>query len=392
MTESARNPHLSFSRLSRYEQCPQSYRLHYLDKLPSEPGLPLRFGTVLHAVLEALVKEAIDERLQGPLSEERALDFFQAAWQAEELSGLPLFEEGLQICRSFVREQGRFDWQRVLAVEQSFRLQVGRFAVVGSIDRVDQLDDDTIEIIDYKSNHQLFSREELEGSLQLALYHAAARTLWPWAKHIRLSYWLLRHDVRQQTVRTEQQIADALSYAEMLGAQMEAAESFPARISANCAYCDHRQACDAYAQALTGQRTFLCEDLTNLVDLAREREEVASRARVLYTRKEELEEVLKVHLQDKEQLELGGVRYRLLPTSSVEYPVEPTLSLLANATGQPKDELAARLLSIDKKGLELVLREHGKQVPRARVALLKTELEAHAKTTFSTRFWAKEMP
>ncbi len=391
MTDSVRNPHLSFSRLHRYEQCPQSYRLHYLDKLPSEPGEPLRFGSALHAVLEALVKEAIDERRQGPLSEARALEFFREAWCAEELSGLPLFEEGLQICRDFVREQGAFDFQRVLAVEQSFRIQVGRFAVVGSIDRVDQIDDDTLEIIDYKSNHQLFSREDVDGSLQLALYHAAARTLWPWAKHIRLSYWLLRHNVRQQTVRTEQQISDALRYAEMLGEQLETADCFPARLSANCAYCEHRRDCDAYAQALTGQRTFLCEDLTNLVDLAREREQVASLARVLYARKEELEDVLKVHLQDKEQLELGGVRYRLLPTSSVEYPVEPTLSLLATATGLPQEQLAERLLCIDKKALELVLREHATSAPRARVALLKTELAAHAKTTYSTRFWAKEV-
>ncbi|MBK7537535.1 MAG: PD-(D/E)XK nuclease family protein [Myxococcales bacterium] len=391
MTESSRNPHLSFSRLSRYEQCPRSYYLHYRDKLPAEPGMPLRFGTVLHAALEALLKEAIDEQLVGPLSVERALAFYQAAWLAEGLSGLELFEQGLHICRAFVRVQGVLDWRHVLAVEQDFRLQVGEFTVVGCIDRVDKLDDESIEIIDYKSNYQLFSREEVDSSLQLALYQAAAQTLWPWAKNIRLSYWLLRHDLRQVTVRTGQQISDALTYVEMLGRQIEAAASFPPQVSANCAYCDHRHHCDAYAQALTGARSVVCADLTNLVELAREREEVASLSRVLYARKQELEEVLKAHLQDKEQLELGGVRYRLLPTSTVEYPIEPTLSLLADATGAPKEQLATKLLAIDKKAFDQVLAEVGKQLPRARVALLKAEIDAHASTRYSTRFWAKGM-
>ena len=48
----SRNDHLSFSRLSRFETCPLSYRLHYLDKHKAEPGPALRFGKIIHAVLE----------------------------------------------------------------------------------------------------------------------------------------------------------------------------------------------------------------------------------------------------------------------------------------------------------------------------------------------------
>ena len=33
------NPYLSYSRLSRFEQCPLSYKLHYIDKQHSEPGI-----------------------------------------------------------------------------------------------------------------------------------------------------------------------------------------------------------------------------------------------------------------------------------------------------------------------------------------------------------------
>ena len=56
-TEPFRNAHLSYSRLSRFEQCPLSYRLHYIEKRQAEPGLPLRFGKLVHAVLERLLPD-----------------------------------------------------------------------------------------------------------------------------------------------------------------------------------------------------------------------------------------------------------------------------------------------------------------------------------------------
>lgn len=33
-----KNQHLSYSRLSRFETCPLSYRLHYIEKKQAEPG------------------------------------------------------------------------------------------------------------------------------------------------------------------------------------------------------------------------------------------------------------------------------------------------------------------------------------------------------------------
>ena len=41
MTAPFKNQHLSFSRLSRFEQCPLSFKFHYIDKRQAEPGVPL---------------------------------------------------------------------------------------------------------------------------------------------------------------------------------------------------------------------------------------------------------------------------------------------------------------------------------------------------------------
>jgi len=386
-----KNEHLSFSRLSRFETCPLSYKLHYIDKRQPEPGLPLRFGKLIHAVIERLVREAVDDERSGPLSEDRALALYRDGWTAEGLTGVDVFQEGLEILQRFVREQGVLEHRNVLAVEKEFRLPVGPFTVLGYIDRVDCLDGETVEIIDYKTNRQLFARDEVDASLQMSLYDLAARRLWPWVKKVKLTFWMLRHGIRQQTERTPEQLDAALAYVETLGKQTETATQYPPRLNTNCSYCDHRSNCPAYADALKGKREFLCEDLADLEAVAREREEVARLAKALYARKDELEGILKTHLKDKDELVLGGVRYRMFATTTIDYPLEPTLSLLADATGLSRDEVLGKLGAIDKKALDALLKSLGKKLDKPRVSLLKAELEAHADKTHSPRFWAKEV-
>lgn len=386
-----KNQHLSYSRLSRFETCPLSYRLHYIEKQQAEPGLPLRFGKTIHAVLERLIKEVVDDERTGPLSEERAIELYREAWGAERLTGMDVFAEGLAILRRFIAEQGVVDHRDVLAIEKEFRLPVGPFEVLGFIDRVDWIDDETVEVIDYKTNHQLFTRDEVDTSLQMSLYEVAVRRLWPWAKKVKLTFWMLRHGVRQQTTRTEEQLADALAYVETLGRQTETATEYPARLNTNCSYCDHRKQCPAYAEALKGKREFIVEDLADLEGVAREREEVARLAKALYARKEELEDILKAQLKERDELVLGGVRYRMFATTSLDYPLEPTLTLLADATGLSRDEVLGKLGAIDKKALDALLKSLGKKLDKPRVSLLKAELEAHADKRMSPRLWAKEV-
>lgn len=383
------NEHLSFSRISRFERCPLSYKLHYIDKVESEPGIALRFGKVVHAVLERLVREAVDDERSGPLSEDRALAIFRDAWTAENLTGVDLFQEGIEILKRFVRDQGVLEPRDILAVEKEFRLQVGPFTLLGYIDRVDCVDRETIRIIDYKTNRLLYSRDELDTSLQVSIYHAAVRKLWPWAKDVKFIFWMLRHGVRQETTRTSDQVDSALAYVETLGRQTEGASDFPARINPNCVYCDHRLQCSVYADALKGKQGFICEDTSDLESVAKEREEVASLVKVLSARKKELEGVIKTHLKERDELVLGGVRYRIFNAQKYEYPFDPTIDALVRFTGKPRDDLIGRLAAIENKVLDKLLKELSKETDRSRVALLKAELEAAADKKHIPRFWAK---
>lgn len=386
-----KNRHLSVTRLRRFERCPLSFRLHYIDRHEPAPTPALRFGVLLHAVLERIYQWVVGERHIGPLPGELMRALYREEWIQSALWGFATYDEGLGILLTYLRDNPLADHRTVLAVEQAFRFTVGPFEVVGKIDRVDRAGDDTIEVLDYKSNRLLFTRDEVDADLQLSIYALAARQLWPWAKQVRLGFYMLRHGVRMWTERTDEQLAAAREYIIALGAQTEHATDYPARLNTSCPYCEHRQHCPAYAEAVAGGVEVVRSSPEDLEAVARERAQVASLAKILYARKDELDDVLKAQLEGTDTLELGGMRYWMHRITHVDYPLGPTLRVFQEVAGMGEAEARTQLLVIDKGRVEALVKELGKRMPSARVRLLKTELDAVAEKSFSPRLYAKEV-
>jgi hypothetical protein len=124
--------------------------------------------------------------------------------------------------------------------------------------------------------------------------------------------------------------------------------------------------------------------------VAREREEVARLAKVLYARKSELEGILKTALKDRDELVLGGIRYAMFKASKADFPLGRTLEVLAKATGLTQAELLGRIATVNRKELEKLLKDQSKTLGRSQATLLKAELEAISTKTYSPRFWAKK--
>jgi RecB family exonuclease len=385
------NAHLSFSRLQRYEQCPRSFKLHYVDGLPSEPGPELHFGKAMHRTLERLVSEHAVTIEPAALSFERAERLWQEAWADSGLMGIRAFYEGFRMLGTFVRSEGVVDPISVLAVEREFELAVGRFRVVGAIDRVDRTGEKSIRIRDYKTGRLLPTRAEVDESLQLSLYCLAAQELWPWAENVELQLDMLRHDVRLRTVRRQDDLDVARRYVEVLGEKTESDTDFAPRPGPNCVHCEHRVQCDAYVRALRGERTVHAMDLRDIGAVAREREEVACIARVASARKAELEAVIKARLKDCDSLEAAGMRYQMSISGSLAYPLEATLEALEEATSMPRETLVARVATIDKDALAKLLEDLGKRLPGHKVTMLRAHLQALAERTLTPRLSAKRV-
>jgi len=391
MSKTFKNKHLSYSRLSRFEQCPLSFKLHYIDEKKSEPGMALVFGKLIHAVLEELIEEHVEKELIGRLSEKRIFELYRTHCAKEILTDPVIFNEGVEILQSFIKREAVVDHRNILGIEKEFRLKIGDFEILGFIDRVDQVDPETIDIIDYKSNRMLFTRDEVDHSLQMSLYHMAAQQMWPWAKNIRLTFNMLRHGVDMVTFRDEEQLLAARHYVETLGSMTENATEFPARLNANCIYCDHRAQCPAYEKALKAKQEFICTDVKDMEAVAKEREEVARLAKILDSRKKELEKIIKTGLKDSNELILGGVRYAMYNTAKKNYPFEKTLDVLAKTTGFSRESIVETVATIDNKAVEKLIKEVSKLLEKPRVLLLKAELDSVTEKSLSPRFWAKKV-
>lgn len=388
-----RNAYLSYSRLSCFEQCPAAYRHRYIEKRKGDADMSaLQLGKTVHAVCEVLVREHMESEQEGPLSAERGLEILKTAAPANELVGIGAYQEASDMVRSFVRMQGMLDGRDVLAIEKEFRIPVGRFEVLGFIDRIDLVSPDTIEIIDYKTNRLLFSREEVDESLQMSLYEVAARRMWPWVRNVKLKFWMLRHDTFQNTTRTRTQLEDALAYTEALGEQTESATMFPERLNLNCCYCEHRNVCTAYQHVLTsGGRPDVVASPEDLEAVAKERQHVATAAKILYARKDELEDILKAQLRDRDELVLAGTRYRMFTATGTKHELGRVVTTLANALATSETEVAKAVGHVENKRLDALLKKAEKQLGKSKADLLRLELDAHAEKTVTSRFWAKEI-
>lgn len=380
---------LSFSRLKRWAQCRKAYQLHYIDKAPAKPNVAVRFGSLMHVPLERAYQHVIDQQIVGRFPESVLVDAFKDEWARSGLTEFAQFEEGLGILRAYARQHPEVDHRSVLAVEKEFLLPVGRFRVLGYIDRVDRIDDETVGVVDYKSNRTIFTREEVDHDLQLSIYAMAARELWPWAKRVRLGFDLLRHGIHMATDRSDEQLEAVREYIGMLGAQLESAVEFPATLNENCTWCDHADHCATYHRALLGKVESVCRDTDDLEAVAREREEVARTAKILYARKDELERILKRRLEDVDRLELGGMVYSIGKTTQVAYPTAPTLAVFRDVLGKGDDQLAALLLAVDKAKVDGLLKDLSKTLGPADVRLIRARLDAVAEKSISPRFSAQ---
>jgi len=168
---------LSYTQISQYQSCPLCYKLQYIDGLKPKDKWYFSFGSTIHACAEYFFKV----RVPPPPSLEELLEFYEQNWLSE---GYESAEEEARY-KAYGREiLARFweihsaDFRMPVAVEKMFYIDIDGVKLRGYIDRVDKLDSGGLSIIDYKTDKELFTLDDLETNLQLTLYQLAAEQTW----------------------------------------------------------------------------------------------------------------------------------------------------------------------------------------------------------------------
>ncbi|MBI4836089.1 MAG: PD-(D/E)XK nuclease family protein [Candidatus Abawacabacteria bacterium] len=236
-------PTLSYSALQTFRTCPLQYKYAYLDKFPGEQTASMHFGTLLHQVMEELYATNL-----LPVSKDELINIISNKWrgdlyQSDQFQAEQDFKEAIAIAsREWEKRQSPIA-HHTIGLEKPFIFKViDDFLVRGRIDRVDKVDNETLEIIDYKTGRMVPSQGELENNLQLAVYYVALRALWPNMKKVKLTLYYLRPDMAvsfEPGLDFEQMSLDKLK---TVIASIKQSDFGPT-VGSHCQRCSYRSVC-----------------------------------------------------------------------------------------------------------------------------------------------------
>jgi putative RecB family exonuclease len=179
--ELRQKPHLSASAINQYISCSLAYRFNYVDKITREyfPAAFL-FGSSIHHALEAFYRS----NKQMALSEMQ--EQFRDAWligvEKEPLLQLKkgktvesMLNDGLGMLQVYVEELPKTHFN-VIATEFPFILTLPgvELPIIGAIDLIEEDQDGTIIITDFKTASRAYSSDDIDSHFQLAIYKMAA--------------------------------------------------------------------------------------------------------------------------------------------------------------------------------------------------------------------------
>jgi len=170
---------------------------------------------------------------------EHLLRSFDTQWPVElsERDARAL-EEGRALLVDYFRRQGE-SWPKVRFVEEPFRLELGRYTLVGTLDRVDELPDGSLQIVDYKTAR---TPPQAPDTFQLDLYQLglAAKT-GQLASRIVFEY--LRHGTQHVVEVNDRNLRHPLERVEAVVAAVEADDMLAPRPGEYCRRCDYAAYC-----------------------------------------------------------------------------------------------------------------------------------------------------
>ncbi|MCH8275084.1 MAG: PD-(D/E)XK nuclease family protein [Armatimonadetes bacterium] len=179
----ARKPTISPTKITTYLACPVKYKWTYVDprgKWFMRAKSYYSFGSSLHSVLQRFH----DEGDKGVQTKEQALAKLAENWvtagYATPEEAAEALAEGRELIAGYVDAQAeRPPGIQTIFLEKQLRDDLGEFVLIGRVDRVDELEDGSLEIIDYKSGRDATEPDELRDDIAMNCYQLLVRSKMP---------------------------------------------------------------------------------------------------------------------------------------------------------------------------------------------------------------------
>lgn len=262
---------LSYSSISTYLECPLKFKLKYIDGLKEKPKSYFSFGSSLHDALQFLYSYR-----PPPPSLEALLKYYEKNWISEGYANKEeeegYFSYGKKILTEFYNLNVK-EFKIPITVEHQFNIEIDGVPVTGFIDRIDKIEDNKAEIIDYKSGKSIFDKSDVEESEQLMLYQLAVEE----SIGLEVGKLTLYHLPSQTPVSVSSRDSkkiEILKVKILKVAELIAKEEFPAKEGRFCP-CDFPEHCPYYKHLYLGEEEKVKEEKKK-VDIQQTIEEYSS--------------------------------------------------------------------------------------------------------------------
>jgi DNA helicase II / ATP-dependent DNA helicase PcrA len=241
---------ISYSEINDYEVCPKKYKYKYVLKIPVPMGHQATFGTIIHATLKDFygMLKSSQEGLEGIFKKPTLDDlfgFYDKHWRSNGFENREhekkKKKQGYEMLKNFF-ENSYTGEEKIIDLEKRFRVNVDGVLVTGVVDRVDVLDSNGVQLLDYKTGKEK-EQKEVEKDVQLMIYGLFAREVMG-AEEIKASLLFLDKGIKIDTAIDSKKL-DFVKEKVVDVANLIKKSKFEAKPDKfYCKFCDYRDICD----------------------------------------------------------------------------------------------------------------------------------------------------
>jgi ATP-dependent helicase/DNAse subunit B len=206
--------YLSASKIKTLDSCTWQYYCSYHLNIPQEKNNGAIRGTIVHNLFELISKEKHQHYI-------KKIHFAGCPSKVKEINKFLLNQfnkEGIQIGGEVKPTKAKYgkknnwetvcdmvmtaikaefiskDFSKIIGSEHEFNIinENPRYAVRGFIDRIEEENEQTLKILDYKSSAKKFTGEDEDSNVQAMIYSLVARKIWKNYKNYKASFFFMR--------------------------------------------------------------------------------------------------------------------------------------------------------------------------------------------------------
>lgn len=346
--------HLSATAIRDFLQCQLKLVFRFDREIPSIKNDYAKLGIAVHEALEQFTRRMLHKKSFPDASDyEFAVTTFMNVATREGLESMSFYKDGKQMVTSFI---DKYDpAEEVLDVEHRFKVSTPEgIPIVGAIDKVVKVNDDTIAIIDYKTSWNALTTWELQDDIQLSMYDLAASIIWPEYSNRILILDYVRIGKPLSTYRTDEDRETFREFLSGIWTQLSKLDEqeIKGRLNRLCGWCDYKSYCPDYADFMKSEAMAL----TPLTNMANEEflehwVNITEKKAILEARHRELKMIANEKGMKNEVISDGARELYSTQAARTNYNIEQIVEVI------PQEDLYS-VLTVNKSRLDRYASDH----------------------------------